>query len=147
MDRMAKTDRKSFKEREESSLDQDSEGRLHTKTLGDMWTMLREQLSVAQSSGRPDVVEGVVDAMMRALKGRQQMWERLVNAEYRKIESISETSQLEGAGVASLQEWLAAIANDQITNIDDNPDTGTMSFLTPTRPHALTHAQAQAHPR
>jgi len=130
MERIANTDRKAFRDREENSLDQDAEGRLHTKTLGDMWTMLREQLSVAQSSGRPDVVEGVVDAMARALKGRQQMWERLVDDEVRKIESINDASQLEGAGVSSFQEWLAAIANDQITNIDDHPETNTTSFLT-----------------
>ena len=128
MDRMARTDRQAFTSRTEGSLDQDADNHLHTKSLSDMWTMLREQLAVAQSSGRPDVVEGVVDAMMRALKGRQQMWERLVDAECRKIEAITDPTQLEG--VSSLQEWLAAIANDQITNIDDNPETGTTSFLT-----------------
>ncbi|KAF2478995.1 exocyst complex component Sec6-domain-containing protein [Neohortaea acidophila] len=127
MERMANADRKSFKDRAEGSLDQDADGRLHTKTLGDMWTMLREQLAVAESSGRPDVVEGVVDAMMRALKNRQQMWERMIDDEARRIENVADPAQLEG--VSSLQEWLAAIANDQITNIDDNPESGTTSFL------------------
>ena len=128
MDRMARTDRKAFTSRTDGSLDQDAENHLHTKSLGDMWTMLREQLAVAQSSGRPDVVEGVVDAMMRALKGRQQMWERLVDDECRKVENIADITQAEG--ISSLQEWLAAIANDQITNIDDNPESGTTSFFT-----------------
>lgn len=128
MDRMARTDRQAFTSRAEGSLDQDADNHLHTKSLGDMWTMLREQLAVAQSSGRPDVVEGVVDAMMRALKGRQQMWERLVDSECRKVESIVDLTQAEG--ISSLQEWLSAIANDQITNIDDNPDRGTTSFFT-----------------
>lgn len=128
MDRMAASDRKMFLTRAENSLDQDADDQLHTKSLSDMWTMLREQLSVAQSSGRPDVVEGVVDAMMRALKGRQQMWERLVDEEYRKIETTTDATQLEGVG--SFQEWLVAIANDQITNIDDDPATNSMSFLT-----------------
>ncbi|KAK3713644.1 SNARE-binding exocyst subunit S6 [Vermiconidia calcicola] len=134
MDRIARNDRKAFTQREEGSLDQDADNHLHTKSLGDMWTMLREQLSVAQSSGRPDVVEGVVDAMMRSLKLRQQMWESLVDDECRKVETLaaaaSDPSQLEGAGVSSLEEWLAAIANDQITNIDDNLESGQMSFLT-----------------
>ena len=125
MDRMARTDRQAFTSRAEGSLDQNADNHLHTKSLGDMWTMLREQLAVAQSSGRPDVVEGVVDAMMRALKGRQQMWERLVDSECRKVENISDITQAEG--ISSLQEWLAAIANDQITNIDDN---STISFFT-----------------
>ncbi|KJX96616.1 exocyst complex component sec6 like protein [Zymoseptoria brevis] len=128
MDRMAASDRKTFLTRVEGSLDQDANEQLHTKSLSDMWTMLREQLSVAQSSCRPDVVEGVVDAMMRALKGRQQMWESLVDDEYRKIENATEASQLEGVG--SLQEWLVAIANDQITNIDDDPALDSVSFLT-----------------
>ena len=128
MDRMARTDRQAFTSRAEGSLDQDADNHLHTKSLGDMWTMLREQLAVAQSSGRPDVVEGVVDAMMRALKGRQQMMERLVDAECRKVENIADITQAEG--ISSLQEWLAAIANDQITNIDDNPDSGSTSFFT-----------------
>ena len=128
MDRMARNDRQAFTSRAEGSLDQDVDNHLHTKSLADMWTMLREQLSVAQSSGRPDVVDGVVDAMVRALKTRQQMWESLVDAECRKIETSPDPSQAEG--ISSLQEWLAAIANDQITNIDDNPETGTTSFLT-----------------
>ncbi|CAK4032508.1 Exocyst complex component sec6 [Lecanosticta acicola] len=128
MDRMAASDRKTFLSRAEGSLDQDANEQLHTKSLSDMWTMLREQLSVAQSSGRPDVVEGVIDAMIRALKGRQQMWERLMDDEFRKIENAADSSQLEGVG--SLQEWLVAIANDQITIIDDNPEQGAMSFLT-----------------
>ena len=129
MDRMARTDQQAFKDRADGSLDQDADGRLHTKSLGDMWIMLREQLLVAQSSGRPDVVEGVIDAMMRALKGRQQMWERLVDEECRRIEAAPDPTQ-EGLGLSSLQEWLAAIANDQIKNIDDNPESGTTSFLT-----------------
>jgi hypothetical protein len=33
-------------------------------------------------------------------------------------------------GVNALQDWLVAIANDQITIIDDNPETGAVSFLT-----------------
>lgn len=128
MDRMAASDKKTFLSRAEGSLDQDADEQLHTKSLSDMWTMLREQLAVAQSSGRPDVVEGVIDAMIRALKGRQQMWERLVDEEFHKVENAVDASQLEGVG--SFQEWLVAIANDQITIIDDNPEQGSMSFLT-----------------
>ncbi|KAI5370150.1 putative exocyst complex component EXOC3/Sec6 [Septoria linicola] len=126
MDRMATSDRRTFISREEGSLDQDANDHLHTKTLGDMWTMLREQLSVAESSGRPDVVEGVVDAMMRALRERQQMWQRLIDDEFRKIENAPDLTSLEGVG--TFQEWLVAIANDQIANIDE--DSGSVSFLT-----------------
>lgn len=128
MDRVATTDRNTFLSRVEGSLDQDANDHLHTKSLGDTWTMLREQLSVAESSGRPDVVEGVVDAMIRALKERQQMWERLVDEEYHKIASSTEPGILEGVG--TFQDWLVAIANDQIKIIDDDPATDSISFLT-----------------
>jgi len=132
MERMATSDRKQFTTRDEGSLDQDADGHLHTKSLADMWTMLREQLSVAQSSGRPDVVEGVVDAMMRALKLRQQMWERLVDSEFAKIEDAANASSspAEIEGISAYQDWLIAIANDQITNIDDQPSQNITSFLT-----------------
>lgn len=98
MDRMAKSDRQTFITRAEGSLDQDADDQLHTKSLSDMWTMLREQLAVAQSSGRPDVVEGVVDSMMRALRDRQQMWQRLVDDEFQKINNAVDATQLEGVG-------------------------------------------------
>ncbi|KYG41514.1 hypothetical protein M433DRAFT_75677 [Acidomyces richmondensis BFW] len=130
MDRMTATDKKMFHSREEGSLDQDADGYLHTKSLGDMWTMLREQLAVAQQSQRPDVVEGVVDAMMRALKSRQKMWENLLDGEYRKIEILvsQAASPSDVEGLSAYQDWLVAVANDQITCIDDTPET--TSFLT-----------------
>lgn len=126
MARMGGNDKEQFLTRADNSLDQNADGHLHTKSLGDMWTMLREQLFVAQSSGRPDVVEGVVDAMYVALKQRQQMWERLVDDEARKFE----TGQLNEEAVSAFHDWLVAIANDQITNIDDDPSSGSDSFLT-----------------
>ncbi|KAK5724180.1 SNARE-binding exocyst subunit S6 [Elasticomyces elasticus] len=133
MERLSAADRKAFAGREEGSLDQDADGQLHTKSLGDMWTMLREQLAVAQSSGRPDVVEGVVDAMIRALKTRQKMWENLVDTEFKRVADLAERPTAEVGeieGLSSYQDWLVAIANDQITNIDDVPETSTTSFLT-----------------
>lgn len=130
MDRMAATDKRMFHGREEGSLDQDADGYLHTKSLGDMWTMLREQLAVAQQSQRPDVVEGVVDAMVRALKARQKMWESLFDGEYRKIENLvsQAASPSDVEGLSAYQDWLVAVANDHITCIDDTPET--TSFLT-----------------
>lgn len=125
MGRIGGTDKQQFLARADNSLDANGESHLHTKSLGDMWTMLREQLSVAQSSGRPDVVEGVVDAMYVALKQRQQMWERLVDDEARKFE----TGQLTAEAANGYFDWLVAIANDQITNIDDDPASGRASFL------------------
>ncbi|TKA32727.1 hypothetical protein B0A50_00952 [Salinomyces thailandicus] len=132
MARIKAADSRTFTARDEGSLDQDPDGHLHTKSLGDMWTMLREQLAVAHASGRTDVVEGVVDAMYRALKSRQVTWQELLDREFRTIEESAAAapnpSDIEG--LTSYQDWLVAIANDQITNIDDVPQQNITSFLT-----------------
>ncbi|CAD0092537.1 unnamed protein product [Aureobasidium mustum] len=129
MDRMSTTDRQTFLERKENTLDTDAEGHLRTKTLGDLWRMLREQLTVASSSDRPDVVEGVVESMMRALQSRQSMWQQLIDSETQKYTSPT-MPQAEQEGLQPLQDWLVAIANDQIACIDDQEDQGQISYLT-----------------
>ncbi|KAK8198671.1 SNARE-binding exocyst subunit S6 [Zalaria obscura] len=129
MERMSVTDRQTFLERKEGSLDTDENGCFRTKTLGDMWRMLREQLNVATSSDRPDVVEGVIEAMFRALEARQRMWERLVDSEQSKYMNPNLTPQ-EQEGLQPLQDWLVAIANDQIACIDDHEEEGITSYLT-----------------
>lgn len=129
MERMSSTDRQSFLERKEGSLDNDADGHLRTKTLGDMWRMLREQLTVAASSDRPDVVEGVIDSMHRALQARQSIWERLADLEMQRFSSPA-LSPAELEGLQPLQDWLVAIANDQIACIDDHEDQGQVSYLT-----------------
>ncbi|MCJ1452965.1 SNARE-binding exocyst subunit S6 [Mycoblastus sanguinarius] len=126
MDRMFVTDKKSFMERKQDSLDNDEHGYFRTKTLGDMWRMLREQTLVAGDSGRTDVAEGVIDAMFLALKSRQNSWQKMVDDESAKYTTPS--SEQEGLQV--LQDWLVAIANDQIACIDDNEDAGQLGYLT-----------------
>ena len=116
MDRMYNTDKNSFLSRADNALDQDANGHFRTKTLGDMWRMIREQTMSAGESEREDVVEGVVSAMFTALKTRQQQWEKLVSDEVIKFRNP--TPELSD-GLQLLQDWLVAIANDQITCIDD----------------------------
>ncbi|KAK5159697.1 hypothetical protein LTR04_004834 [Oleoguttula sp. CCFEE 6159] len=118
MDRMSATDTKMFQERQDGSLDTDEHALLRTKTLGDMWRMLREQLLVASSSQRPDVVQGVVESMLRALTRRQKLWNSLIDTELAKYSSPTSDQE----GLQPLQDWLIAIANDQIANIDDQED-------------------------
>lgn len=115
MDRMFVADRKAFLERTPDSLDTSEQGYFRTQTLGDMWRMLREQLLVAGNSGRADVAEGVIDAMFSALKSRQSLWQQQVDAETSRYK----TGTSEQEGLNSLQDWLVAIANDQIACIDD----------------------------
>jgi exocyst complex component 3 len=114
MDRMAKTDSQAFESREEGGLEQDENGLFRTKTAADMWRMLSQQLDVAASSQRVDIVEGVVDAMFRALQSRQRMWEQLIDSTLAKYESGAQTDN-----PSTFQDWLIAIANDQIACIDD----------------------------
>ena len=116
MDRMFVTDRRSFIERQPESLDTNEHGYFRTHTLSDMWRMLREQLFVAGNSGRADVAEGVVDSMFAALKSRQLQWQKMIDDEVAKYKSgVAEQQE----GLNTLQDWLVAIANDQIACIDD----------------------------
>jgi len=127
MSRMGATDSVTFRNRDENGLDTDENGCFRTKTLSDMWRMLRAQLEVAASSSRNDIVEGVVDSMFRALQGRQRLWESLVDEEAQKYSAASSNQE----GYAPLQDWLIAIANDQIACIDDADESeGAMSYLT-----------------
>ncbi|KAL8717321.1 MAG: hypothetical protein Q9225_005427 [Loekoesia sp. 1 TL-2023] len=126
MDRMFTNDRRSFIERKPDSLDTNEQGYFRTKTLGDMWRMLKEQIAVAGESNRADVAEGVFDAMFRALKSRQNMWQKMVDDESQKYKQ----PPYDGEGMQVFQDWLVAIANDQIACIDDNEDAGQLGYLT-----------------
>ncbi|KAF2762129.1 Sec6-domain-containing protein [Pseudovirgaria hyperparasitica] len=126
MDRMASNDKQTFLSRQEGSLSQDENGCFRTKTLPDLWFMLREQLTVAGNSDRTDVAEGVVEAMFRALTARQQLWQNLIDNELQKYSMP--TADIEG--LQPLQDWIVAIANDQIACIDDGDNTeGSVSYL------------------
>jgi exocyst complex component 3 len=125
MDRMYLSDRKAMLNRNPDALDTDANGLFRTKTLGDMWRMLREQTIAAGDSERMDVTEGVVDAMFRALKSRQPTWEKLIDEETSKYKTSAEAE-----GLQPLQDWLVAIANDQISCIDDNASSGQQGYLT-----------------
>ena len=52
MERMYNTDKNSFLGRADNALDQDVNGHFRTKTLGDMWRMLREQTTSAADSSK-----------------------------------------------------------------------------------------------
>ncbi|KAF2668263.1 exocyst complex component Sec6 [Microthyrium microscopicum] len=126
MDRMARTDTISFQSREENALDQDEYERFRTKTMADMWRMLAQQLEVARSSDREDIVEGVVDAMFRALQNRQRMWEKLIDQD---LANYQDANASQDGGYQGFQDWLIAIANDQIACIDDDAEGG-LGYLT-----------------
>ncbi|EFR03903.1 hypothetical protein MGYG_06901 [Nannizzia gypsea CBS 118893] len=127
MDRMFNTDKRAFLDRDMDSLDTNPDGYFRTKTLGDMWRMLHEQLLAAGASQRTDVAEGVVDAMFRSLKTRQSMWQTMLDEECAKYKTptIDQPESLQ-----QFQDWLIAVANDQIACIDDNDASGQLGHLT-----------------
>jgi hypothetical protein len=125
MDRIFDTDKKGLVERQADALDTNADGYFRTKTQADMWRMLHEQIMAAGQSERADVVEGVIDAMFRALKGRQSAWQALIDEECNKSKGPSGDNE----GVQLLQDWLVGVANDQIACIDDNEETGQMGYL------------------
>ena len=124
--RMFASDEKALRGRQEDALERDANGYFRTKGLSDMWRMLKEQLQVAGDSGRQDVTEGVLDEVFRVLKRRQGKWLRLVTEESERYNKPGADSE----GLQGLQDWLVAIANDQISCIDDNEETGTLGYLT-----------------
>ena len=128
MTRIFRTDRKDFTDRNPDTLDRDENGYFHTRNLVDTWRMLREQTMAASTSNRHDVTEGVIDAMFRVLKSRQTSWQKLVDDECARYAKASAGEQQEG--YQTLQDWLAAVANDQIACIDDNDETGQLGYLT-----------------
>lgn len=126
MDRMYTVDKAAFTERKPDTLDNDEHGYFRTKTLGDMWRMLREQTLVAGNSGRTDVAEGVINSMFQALKSRQNLWQRMVDDQAAADKGPSADPER----LQLLQDWLVAIANDQIACIDDNEEAGQLGYLT-----------------
>ncbi|GAD99080.1 exocyst complex component Sec6, putative [Paecilomyces variotii No. 5] len=127
MDRIFSTDKKAMIERSPDALEPNAEGYFRTKTLPDMWRMLHEQIGASSASDRTDVVEGIIDAMFRVLKGHQSNWQSLIDEESGKYKAAGGDMS---EGLQALQDWLIAIANDQIACIDDNDETGQIGYLT-----------------
>ncbi|KAF2847193.1 exocyst complex component Sec6 [Plenodomus tracheiphilus IPT5] len=129
VDRINAQDRKSFLDQDRTAYEVNPDGIFQTRSLGDIWTLFSQNLSVAASSERADVAEGVVDSMFRALITRQRIWNQLITEEKEKY--AGPTPSLDGEGVAVFQEWLVAIANDQIICIDDGEEPNAQaSFVT-----------------
>lgn len=127
MTRIFETDKKSFAERLPDTLNVNPEGYFRTKSLPDMWRMLHEQIMASGSSDRSDLIEGVIDAMFRALKNHQAAWAVLIDEECAKYKNPTGD---QAEGLQQLQDWLIAVANDQIACIDDNDETGQIGYLT-----------------
>ncbi len=130
LNRIFGTEQTDFAERNtegsNSNLVADEYNYFRTKNLVDMWRMLQEQIEVAASPQRQDIVEGVVDAIIFRLKTRQQNWQKMLDDEAAKY--YGNTPEVEG--LPALQDWLVAIANDQIACIDDNEEANKFGYVT-----------------
>jgi len=125
MERINDQDTKKFTSQDREAYEINADGIFQTRSLGDVWTLFSQNLSVAASSDRNDVAEGVVDSMFRALISRQRLWSSLIDQERDKYSGLNPT--LDGDTVAVFQEWLIALANDQIICIDDEEGSGLTS--------------------
>jgi exocyst complex component 3 len=129
MERINAQDRKSFLNQDREAYEINADGIFQTRSLGDTWTLFSQNLSVAANSERNDVAEGVVDSMFRTLISRQRIWTQLIDEERDKYTGLNPS--LDGETVAVFQEWLIALANDQIICIDDEDEiNGRASFVT-----------------
>lgn len=128
LDQIFKTEQKDFSERnlEGSNLDFDEYGYFKTKNVVDMWRMLQEQIDAAANSGRQDIIEGVIDAIVQRLKTRQQNWQKMLDDEAARYTGNNPETE----GLPALQDWLVATANDQIACIDDNEEQNKFAYLT-----------------
>ncbi|KAE9973242.1 hypothetical protein BLS_003676 [Venturia inaequalis] len=128
VDNIAMSDSKAFKAYAKEAIEHDEKGLWRTKTAADIWIMLRENLDAVAKCGRPEIVEGVAEAMFRALQNRQRMWEHLIDQE---LEICNDMTALNDEHT-TLMDWLISIANDQMACIEDGDDTqeaGSQSYL------------------
>ncbi|KAG9248181.1 exocyst complex component Sec6-domain-containing protein [Calycina marina] len=127
IDHVQSTERREFSNRavEGANLDRNEYGYLQTKNSVDLWRMLQEQIDVAAISQRMDVTEGVVDAMIIRLKTRQTNWQTMLDNEAAKYTG----NPIDSDGFGTLQEWLVAVANDQIACIDDLEEEQRWAYL------------------
>ena len=127
MQRIFTTDKNAFLQRSSAELDgAEDGGHFRTKSSGDLWIMLREQLNVAAECKLPEVIEGVTDAMFRSLTARQEGWSHVISETINKISKPDlKRNALENVEV--VYDWLLAVANDSLELIQE--ETGRLAVF------------------
>ncbi|KAI5123506.1 hypothetical protein M0805_006666 [Coniferiporia weirii] len=77
-----------------------------------LFQMANQQVDLAMESGQGGILARVVEESSRAMRGTQEQWVRLVEAEYKK--QIEKPEEVAGG----LGEYCIALANDQIKSAD-----------------------------
>ncbi|KAL5537134.1 SEC6 [Sanghuangporus sanghuang] len=90
----------------------DAEGFYGTQGAVILFQMVNQQVDLAMESGQGSILARVVTESARAMRGTQEQWVRLIEAEYKKqIEKPEEAA-------GGLGEYCVALANDQIKCAD-----------------------------
>lgn len=108
---LIKTEIEAFSTRAEPP-EVDSDGLYGMQGAVILFQMVNQQVDAAMDSGQGIILARVVEEVSRVMRGIQEQWTRLVDAEYKKqIEKPEEVS-------GGLVEYCIALANDQLRAAD-----------------------------
>ncbi|KAH9011289.1 exocyst complex component Sec6 [Lactarius pseudohatsudake] len=77
-----------------------------------LFQMVNQQVDVAMESGQGMILAGLVSETNRVMRGVQDQWTRLLDAEFKKTTELPEEAPL------GLFDYVIALANDQIKSAD-----------------------------
>ncbi|KAH9024304.1 exocyst complex component Sec6 [Lactarius pseudohatsudake] len=77
-----------------------------------LFQMVNQQVDVAMESGQGMILAGLVSETNRVMRGVQDQWTRLLDAEFKKTTELPEEAPL------GLVNYVIALANDQIKSVD-----------------------------
>lgn len=110
-DNLMKTEIETFTKREEPP-EIDSDGLYGMQGAVILFQMVNQQVDLAMDSGQGLILARVVEEVNRVMRGIQDRWNKVVEAEFKKQSEKPE----EAAG--GLVEYCIALANDQIKSAD-----------------------------
>ncbi|KAI0918015.1 hypothetical protein AcW1_007000 [Taiwanofungus camphoratus] len=90
----------------------DSDGLYGMQGAVILFQMVNQQVDLAMDSGQGMILARVVEEVNRVMRGVQDRWTRLVDAEYKK--SVEKPEEVSGG----LVEYCIALANDQLKSAD-----------------------------
>ncbi|KAF8318667.1 exocyst complex component sec6 [Clavulina sp. PMI_390] len=106
-------DTKDFTTRTQN-LEVDADGRYGMERTVIFWQMINQQVDLALDSGQGAVLAKVVSEISRVIKGTQETWSKLVDAEAKKQMDAKNSSE----AADGLVEFIIAVANDQVRSAE-----------------------------
>jgi len=108
---LMKTEISEFTKREEPP-EVDSDGLYGTQGAVILFQMVNQQVDLATESGQGAILARVVGEINRVMKGIQDQWTKVIDAEFKK--QIEKPEEVAGG----LVEYCIALANDQVKSAD-----------------------------